>query len=182
MNFLPATILFAIASLGLVDSRSTAVNVYSFPLECMVRQFNFTPTVTDVNGKKCRGSISTKACFGSCESYEYGNHEFPYIVSVTPVCNYDETLEVTTKLTDCDTGVHPSARTYKYIEAVSCVCSECNPKTENCKHIPTKRNGADIPVSDGEFGNYVPTRKPKKRGSNRRTRQKQIQFWWILSD
>lgn len=42
----------------------------NYPLRCLVRQFNFTATVTDANGKRCRGQVSTKACFGSCDSYE----------------------------------------------------------------------------------------------------------------
>lgn len=54
------------------NGNSTPVNeiINNYSLECMVRQFNFTPTITDANGKKCRGLISTKSCFGSCESYE----------------------------------------------------------------------------------------------------------------
>lgn len=46
------------------------VDAFGVPIVCVVRDFNFTATVTDRNGKKCRGQVHTKACFGSCESYE----------------------------------------------------------------------------------------------------------------
>lgn len=45
-------------------------NELSYPLECSIRQLNFTATVTDSKGRKCRNTISTKACFGSCDTFE----------------------------------------------------------------------------------------------------------------
>lgn len=62
-----STILLA---LPLVFTQQPVEKIVSFPLGCTVRQWNFTAKVSDENGKKCRARISTKACYGSCESFE----------------------------------------------------------------------------------------------------------------
>lgn len=41
-----------------------------YPLGCSVRVWNFTAVKIDINGKKCRGNVTTTACFGSCDTYE----------------------------------------------------------------------------------------------------------------
>lgn len=52
------------------ESHQIFVDSFNTPISCYVKEFNFTATVTDRNGKQCRGKVTTKACFGSCESSE----------------------------------------------------------------------------------------------------------------
>jgi len=112
----------------------------NYPLRCLVRQFNFTATVTDANGKRCRGQVSTKACFGSCDSYEVGTFEFPWIVRVQPVCNYDGVVMKEIRLSDCDPGVDNGALVYRFPEASSCSCAICDPREQACEASPSKRS------------------------------------------
>lgn len=131
-------ILISFAPLLNVDGRPSSEDNFNYPLACLVRQFTTNLTMTDENGKKCRGIITTKICSGSCESYEVSydwimwikitkSHKLQYAtnerrVIVNPTCNYNESRELTAIFTDCDEGVHPSAKVIKYIEAVSCSC------------------------------------------------------------
>lgn len=57
-------------------------------------------------------------------SFQYGTHEFPFIISVSPTCSYDNVKEVSMTMTDCDSGVSDSIKPFKYYEALSCICKE----------------------------------------------------------
>ncbi|KHJ41937.1 hypothetical protein D918_07988 [Trichuris suis] len=89
---------------------------------CALRVYNFTVSKTDVNGRSCRGAISTFACYGSCLTYEVGVIEYPFTRWRTVVCNYEKRINRMVTLDDCDEGADAVIRNYRYPEAESCKC------------------------------------------------------------
>ncbi|CDW56552.1 Cys knot domain containing protein [Trichuris trichiura] len=89
---------------------------------CALRVYNFTVSKTDINGRSCRGAISTFACYGSCLTYEVGVIEYPFTRWRTVVCNYDKRINRMVTLDDCDDGADDVIRNYRYPEAESCKC------------------------------------------------------------
>jgi len=143
------------------ESHQMSVNSFNTPTSCLVKEFNFTATVTDRNGKKCRGKVTTKACFGSCESSEMGTFQFPWILRVQPVCNYGQVVTRIVRLRHCEPGADRDAAFYRFPEAKSCICERCDPKRQHCEPattrqpiIPDQTTPKDIPKKDSASGSF----------------------------
>jgi len=99
---------------------------------CVLRELNFTAVGQDSNGFKCKQKIRTVACFGTCDTTEYGSYLFPPKADSQAVCNFERSKQRIVMLSDCEPEAGMEARKYVFTEALSCSCAACDPKTTNC--------------------------------------------------
>jgi len=130
--------LFAVLPSARAQSSSTE------ELACLLREYTFEAVLSDRRGHKCRGNITTNACYGWCDTCEIGSDistdgNAPCVQQ--QVCGPDRTETKNVPLTTCDDDADQHIRRFIFIEALSCVCQKCDPTKMKCSRRTQKVDG-----------------------------------------
>lgn len=95
---------------------------------CILFPNNYTIPIskTDINGKKCKGTVHVNICAGTCKTSEKGTHVFPDKETEKYACIPLKTKPHKHELTDCDAEALPEARILAFNETTECGCGDIN--------------------------------------------------------
>uniref|UniRef100_A0A7E4USC3 Cys_knot domain-containing protein n=1 Tax=Panagrellus redivivus TaxID=6233 RepID=A0A7E4USC3_PANRE len=82
-----------------------------------------TVNKTDMEGRKCSGSIPISVCMGLCKTSEKGTYIFPNHENDNTACVPTAVALVTAPLTDCHPEADVSIRTISYNQTTACGCN-----------------------------------------------------------